>query len=125
MNTHSWCVFSGALCSLSVILLWSRFKSLPYSLSVIPLWSRVFVTTLFSFSHSALVQSYSHCPVLFQSFRFGPEISQLASTILELFKGEHSKNIVGHATPGQTVFLTIFGDVSVITFPLTRLLMTM
>ena len=76
--------FSGALCSLSVILLWSRLKSLPYSLSVILLWSRVIVTTLSSFSHSALVQNYSHCPVCFQSFHFCPD------TVTTLFSFSHS-----------------------------------
>ncbi|KAK7101829.1 hypothetical protein V1264_020153 [Littorina saxatilis] len=36
---------------------------------------------------------------LTQSFRFGPEIAQVANTILEVLKDEHRKTIAGHSTP--------------------------
>ncbi|XP_076469328.1 F-box DNA helicase 1-like isoform X1 [Babylonia areolata] len=42
---------------------------------------------------------------LTQSFRFGPEIAQVANTLLENLKNDTSRNIVGHGTPG-----TINGD---------------
>ena len=58
-----------------------EFLSLPCSLSVILLWSGVTVPALFSFSHSALVQSYGPCPVLFQSFCFGPELQSLPCSL--------------------------------------------
>ena len=72
--------FSGALCSLSVILLWSG-VTVPALFSFSHSALRVTVTALFSFSHSAFVQSYSHCHVLFQSFCFGPELQSLPCSL--------------------------------------------
>ena len=39
--------------------------------------------------------------ILFQSFRFGPEISFVASSCLELLKGETKKTLVGNGIEGN------------------------
>ncbi|XP_067683797.1 F-box DNA helicase 1-like isoform X2 [Haliotis asinina] len=43
----------------------------------------------------------SHTFYLTQSFRFGPEIAQVAASCLEVFKGVRQKTIVGHGKPGH------------------------
>ncbi|XP_048257505.1 F-box DNA helicase 1-like [Haliotis rufescens] len=43
----------------------------------------------------------SHTFYLTQSFRFGPEIAQVAASCLEVFKQVRHKTIVGHGVPGH------------------------
>ncbi|KAK7503582.1 hypothetical protein BaRGS_00005121 [Batillaria attramentaria] len=38
---------------------------------------------------------------LTQSFRFGPEVSQVANVMLETLKGERRRTLVGHGVPGK------------------------
>lgn len=42
-----------------------------------------------------------------QSFRFGPEIAQVASCCLERLKGETKKTLVGNGNPGEELQLSI------------------
>ena len=44
---------------------------------------------------------------LTQSFRFGPEIAYVANLILEFFKEEKTKNIVGKEEPGENMDLNL------------------